>query len=254
MCAWIPVFPKQYYSSFVKKYHSAQYIRLFRDDPYIADWLTNAAWGQTENSVAQFIPNFLIGYNNWNTLGTTILGGSVNVTGTYHAYILDQRNENQTVSTAIPLSSTIIKRTNVAYVAGEGQVDYYSITITSGGNIRLRVSGCAVSNETTVSNIQLLDSSQTVLQDLTASMRNATPSDGGALAASYTGGGTIPISQNTEYGNMSFVEIRTNLSAGTYYIKVSAQDLMTEYYNPTDAPYLVYPLPLTNGEAAAGVQ
>ncbi len=256
MNIWLPVFPKQYYNAFVKKYHSAQYIKLFRDDPNLADWFTNAAWGQTENSVAQFIgfQFFSPGYCTWNTLGTTLNGGSVNVTGTYHAYFLDQRNENQTAATAIPLTSAIIKHTNVAYVAGEGQVDYYSITITSGGNIRLRVSGCTVSNVTTISNVQFLDSSQNVLQDLTASFRNANPSDGGALAASYTSGGTIPITQNTEYGNLSFVEIHTNLSAGTYYIKVSAQDLMTEYYNPTDAPYLIYPLSLTNGETAAGIQ
>ncbi len=263
MGVWVPLFPKQYYNSFVKTWHNASNIQLFKDYPQVADMFTNAAWGQTQNSVYHFTPQLVQGnfsaYYLWSALSIES-GDTAIVTGGYKACIIDQSSEDQTPATSISLSSSIIVRTNVAFIAGEGQADYYKITVTSSGYIRLRLTFCTpVAGNPPVSNVQLLDGSQNVLQNFDqagGAFRSASSGDSSALSTvQYSGEGSISVSSTTnEYNNMAFIEINTNLAAGTYYIKVSAQDLMNSYYGPADAPYLIYPLPLGNGENAAAVQ
>ncbi len=256
MGVWLPVFPKQYYNPNVTAWHSSTAIQLFQDYPKIADLFTNAKWGQTQNSVFMFTPQLYPGYYYWCTLSGES-GGSATVSGGYYAYIVDQRNENQTPASAIGISPAIYTRTNVAFIAGEGQVDYYALNVLTAGYVHLRLSFTAPSaGNPAVSNVQLLDGSQNVLQSYSeclAGFRNVSPPAAALSTIAYGGQSSIGVSSTTnEYNNMYYIEIDTNLSAGTYYIRVSAQDLMTSYYGPADAPYLIYALPL-GGESPAAV-
>lgn len=131
------------------------------------------------------------------------------------------------------------------------------LNVQTAGYVRLRLSFTAPSaSNPAISNVQLLDGSQNVLQSFTevlADFQSVSPSSTALSTMAYAGQTSIGVSTTTnEYNNMSYIEINTNLQAGTYYIKVSAQDLMTSYYGPADAPYLIYALPL-GGESPAAV-
>ena len=150
----------------------------------------------------------------------------------------------------------MMAQTNVAFIAGEGQFDYYSITVETAGYVHFRMSFTTPSTgQFSVSNVQLLDGSQNMLPNfsqVSGNFRNVASGSTALSTVEFSGQPSISFTQtNNEYFNMAYIEIDTNLAAGTYYIVVAAQDLMS-YYGPVDAPYLIYSLPLA-GETPAAV-
>lgn len=243
---WVPVYPKQYYSEYYKIWHSAAALKLFRDHPILADCLTNGIFGQTQNSTHLYV-NIS---NLWSKVGNLIATNAVNVTGSYVAYYLDMQGTDQTINTAYPLTPAVMGRTNVAYIAGEGQVDIYKINVQTAGYIRVRISVKGAS--TCISNAQLVDASGVAIQTYNVSDFNTNTGPTG-LALDYSAGGSIDIN-STEWSGLSFVEFYQNLSAGVYYLKVAAPEFVANPWGPTDRPYLLYPLALTNGETKAVLQ
>lgn len=244
---WVPCFQQYYDGVWFKTWHSSDNIRLFQDDPAIAEILTNALFGQTSKSEYLFAPT----YYSWKVCGTTVQSGMVNVLSNYKAYPLLNSVNDGTAENALELTSVDFLRksvVNVGFNTGAGETDVYKFSVTTPGYVRFRVSSYIPKkygvNAVTLSNAA---TGEIIVKD---QLQSLTSGPCFAVANTYD----TSISTNmTELGLVRCAEIYTNLTTGTWYLYIASPATNDERFLPTERPYLMYSLSLTNGETAATV-